>query len=155
MTSCNYDYIVGQDGSAPSNASGTPTGVFGYDTTLTLTRVCLPSSVTLTYFDGLTSSSTSSSVTSSVSGGYLSNLIQDITNNWQILLAGFGAAIILSFIVMLFLRWFTGCMVWLSILGLLVFLIGLGFILCYSGGLFGQQSISYLGYTIPKISSSS
>jgi choline transporter-like protein 2/4/5 len=45
-------------------------------------------------------------------------------------------------------------MVWLSILGLLVFLIGLGFILCYSGGLFGDQPISYLGYTIPKISSS-
>jgi hypothetical protein len=80
VTSCNYDYIVGQNGSAPGNASGTPTGIFGYDTTLTLSRVCMPSSVTLTYFDGMTSSSTSSSVTSSVSGGYLSNLIQDITN---------------------------------------------------------------------------
>lgn len=45
-------------------------------------------------------------------------------------------------------------MVWVSILGLLLFLVGLGFILTYSGGLFGDQSISYLGYTVPKIGTS-
>jgi hypothetical protein len=80
VSSCNYDYVVAQNGSAPSNASGTPTGVFGYDTTVAISRVCIPSSVTLNYFDNMTSSTTSSSVASSVSGGYLSNLIQDITN---------------------------------------------------------------------------
>ncbi len=75
----------------------------------------------------------------------------DITNNWWILLAGFGVAIVVSFIFMFLLRCLTGCIVWVSIFGTLLSLIGLGFLFCYSGGLFGDQSISYLGYTVPKI----
>lgn len=48
-------------------------------------------------------------------------------------------------------RCLAGCIVWLSIFGVIGFLIALGFILGYSGGLFGDQPVSYMGYTVPKI----
>jgi len=149
VTSCTYVFTVNGDGT--SSVTGTPSGVFGYPTTTTIDRVCVPTSAVFNFFDGQSSNNTSTGMSSTFSGGYLSNLFQDVQNNWKLLLAGFGVAIVLSFVVMLFLRWFAGCMVWLSIIGLLVFLIGLGFILAYSGGLFGDQPISYLGYTMPKI----
>ena len=69
------------------------------------------------------------------------------------LLVGFGVAIIVSFVFMLLLRWLAGCVVWLSIVTAICSLIVLGFILCYSGGLFGDGTFQYMGFTIPKIGS--
>lgn len=86
-----------------------------------------------------------------MSNGYLSNFINDIRNNWQILLGGFGAAIIVSYIVIFLMRCFTGCVVWICILGVIVAITGLGFILCYSGGLFGDTNVVILGFKIPTI----
>lgn len=61
------------------------------------------------------------------------------------------AAIVIAFIFMLLLRCIAGCVVWCSIVTTVLFLIGLGFILCYSGGLFGDGTFQYMGYTLPKI----
>ena len=71
--------------------------------------------------------------------------------NWQILLGGFALAIIVSYVVIFLMRCCTGVLVWLCILGVIVFTIGLGFILAYSGGLFGSTNVQYFGYTMPKI----
>lgn len=67
------------------------------------------------------------------------------------LLGGFAAAILISLLYMFLLRCLAGCIVWLSIFGTITFLVGLGFILCYSGGLFGPQNVTVMGYTIPTI----
>lgn len=48
-------------------------------------------------------------------------------------------------------RCLAGCIVWISIFGILGAVIALGFIFAYSGGLFGDQKVSYMGYTVPKI----
>lgn len=66
-------------------------------------------------------------------------------------MGGFGAAILISLLYMVLLRCLAGCIVWLSIFGTIAFLVGLGFIFCYSGGLFGPQNVSVMGYTIPTI----
>lgn len=60
-------------------------------------------------------------------------------------------AILVSLIFMFLLRCLAGLIVWTSIIGTIGALTGLGFILCYSGGLFGPQNISYMGYTMPTI----
>jgi hypothetical protein len=48
-------------------------------------------------------------------------------------------------------RCFTGCVVWIAILGVFAAITGLGFILAYSGGLFGTTNVSFMGYKIPTI----
>lgn len=60
-------------------------------------------------------------------------------------------AIIVSYIVIFLMRCFTGCVVWIAILGVFAALTGLGFILAYSGGLFGATNVSFMGYKVPTI----
>lgn len=114
--------------------------------------MCIPKTNAVTFFND-NNTNTTSSLGSIVSSGYLSNFISDIKNSWPVLLIGFGGAIIISFLVMLLIRWCAGCIVWLSIVSLFLFLILLGFIFCYSGGLFGDVTFQYMGFTIPKIGS--
>jgi choline transporter-like protein 2/4/5 len=67
------------------------------------------------------------------------------------LLGAFIVAILVSLIFMFLLRCLAGCIVWVSIFGTIGSLTVLGFIFCYSGGLFGPQNVSYMGYTVPTI----
>ncbi len=60
-------------------------------------------------------------------------------------------AIVVSFIFMFLMRWLAGCIVWTSIIVGILFLVALGIIFCYSGGLFGNGTWSYMGLTVPKI----
>lgn len=78
VTTCAYAFTINSDGTA--SFSGTQTGVMGYPTTTTIDRVCVPVSSVFNFFDNQTSNGTSSGLSLSLGGGYLSNLIQDITN---------------------------------------------------------------------------
>lgn len=78
VTSCTYVFTVNGDGT--SSVTGTPSGVFGYPTTTTIDRVCVPTSAVFNFFDGQSSNNTSTGMSSTFSGGYLSNLFQDVQN---------------------------------------------------------------------------
>lgn len=131
--------------------------MWGYDTEAVVERVCIPKVNAFSYFNN-NNSNTSTLMGSVVSSGYLSNFISDIRNvnylaiqSWPVLLIGVVFAIVVSFVFMLLLRWCVGCVVWTSIVSLFVSIILLGFIFCYSGGLFGDTNFQYMGFSIPKI----
>lgn len=113
--------------------------------------MCFPNTVALDYLNGQALDDLGTAMSNLMSNGYLSNFINDVRNNWQVLLGGFFVAIVFSYIVIFLMRCFTGCVVWICILGIFVFITGLGFILAYSGGLFGSTSVSFMGYKIPTI----
>lgn len=64
------------DGSGITLGSGSQE-IFGYNSTAMIDRVCVPSAASFAYFNGQNSTSTSS-LSSSISGGYLTNLMLDI-----------------------------------------------------------------------------
>lgn len=53
-------------------------------------------------------------------------------------MCGAGFAIVISFIYLFMLRCFVGCIVWISLIGTLFLLIGLGVIFLFNAGLFGD-----------------
>jgi hypothetical protein len=53
---------------------------------------------------------------------------------------------------MFLLRWLAGLIVWISIIGTIAFLAGLGFIFYYSSGKVTNSTISYMGYSVPTVS---
>lgn len=115
--------------------------VWGYDSTLTIDRLCIPNpNMFTTLID-------SSSFASAITQGDLSNFIQDIKNNWKWLLAGLGWAVLISFIFMFLLRCLAGCIVWCSLFGVIFFFIGLGLIFLYNAGYLGAASgaATYMG----------
>lgn len=122
--------------------------------------MCIPTTNSLSGLNSQAKSSNSTTSDTGVSayfynslgGSYLSGLISDIKNNWPVLLVAFALAIIISFIFMFLLRCLAGLIVWLSIIGTIAFLAGLGFIFYYSSGKMGG-SISYMGYSMPTVQS--
>ena len=68
-------------------------------------------------------------------------------------MAAFGFAIVVSFIFMYALRCLAGCIVWVSLFGILFLLIGLGIVFLYNGGtIAGGTAASVAGYLgIPTI----
>ena len=48
-------------------------------------------------------------------------------------------------------RWMTGAIVWVSIIGTILALVTLGLLLMYSGGQFGDTNQLFMGYQIPKV----
>lgn len=63
----------------------------------------------------------------------------------------FFAAVIISFIFIFLMRFMAGCIVWTAIISSLLFLLGAGFVFAYSGGMFGTINMSYMGYSVPKM----
>lgn len=121
----------------------------GYDSTLVLDRVCVPNSNMYTSV----LSSVSASVSSALQQGALADFINDIKNNWHWLLAATGVALVISFIFMFLLRCLAGCIVWLSLFGIMFFFIGTGLIFLYNAGYLqsGSNVASYLG--VPSVDS--
>lgn len=78
VSNCAYKYIVKADGSGISLGGGSQE-VFGYDSSVTIDRVCVPKTSSFSYFNGQNSTSTSS-FSSGLSGGSLTNLMTDIQN---------------------------------------------------------------------------
>jgi hypothetical protein len=65
-------------------------------------------------------------------------------------------AVLISLIFMFFLRCFAGCIVWISIIFLILLTVALGILFCYNGGAISQSSyIGNLGITIPTLPSNS
>jgi len=71
--------------------------------------------------------------------GDVANLISDIMNNYQYLLAALGFAIVVSFIFMFLLRCLAGCIVWVSLFGIILFFIGIGLLFLYTAGKIGND----------------
>jgi hypothetical protein len=92
-------------------------------------------------------STVSTSVSSVFQQGDLASFISDISNNWQYLLAALGLAVVVGFIFMFLLRCLAGCIVWVSLIGIIFFLIGLGLIFLYNAGKLSAlaDSAKYLG----------
>lgn len=64
------------------SAGSTPPGLnnLGYSTVQTLNRICFPSVAALDYMNGNTLNKVGTALTNLMSGGYLSNFINDIMN---------------------------------------------------------------------------
>ena len=142
------------------NNMGTPNMIpsasdfLGYPSTAQLGRVCIPTAAVFsTGFSNIVASS-SATISSVLRQGYLADFITDVENNWMWLLAGMGIAVVISFMYMFLLRCFVGCIVWGSIIGIFVLLIGLGIVFLYNGGAIAStvDSIGFLG--IPELESS-
>lgn len=149
---CNSNSYSATYDTSGTTVSGTysSSGFLGYDTTLTLDRVCIPNpNMFSTAF-----ASATTAFSSAMSQGSLGNFINDVKNNWQYLLISAGVAVIISFIVMFFLRCCAGFIVWISLFAIMFLLIGLGLIFLYNAGYLGAASsvATYLG--IPTINSS-
>jgi hypothetical protein len=123
----------------------------GYDSTLVLDRLCVPNSNMFT--TAAATDLVKSSVSSALQQGALADFISDIKNNYQWLLAAAGVALLISFIFMFLLRCLAGCIVWLSLFGIMFFFIGTGLIFLYNAGYFASASTaaSYLG--VPAVNS--
>lgn len=146
---CTYAVTIDSDGNYDVTPS-TSSQVVGYEATITLDRVCVPSSKALS--NAL--SSVSSSISSSFSQGVFGATTTDIQNNWQYLLAGTGTAIVTSFLIVFLLRWFAGIIVWASILAIIVFLSALGVIFLYNGGALNDYSTYTGSLGIPVLTAS-
>jgi len=146
---CSYTFTYKSDGTKATGSTAVPTSsdVLGYDSSALLGRVCIPSSSMFVNFN-----SSSSSFTSMFSS-HQSNFLSDIQNNYQWLLAASGLALLISFIFMFLLRCLAGCIVWLSLFGTVLFLLGLGLIFLYNAGKLGYISsvATYVG--VPTINS--
>ncbi len=146
---CTYQVVVYSNGSfnvTPSAVSD----VVGYETSTTLSRVCLPSSTVLSN----AFSTISSSISSTLSQGVFGSTVSDIQNNYLYILIGVGIAVVMSFLIIFLLRCFVGVIVWASILGIIAFLSGVGIIFLYNGGALNAYS-SYIGSLgIPTLTAS-
>ncbi len=61
-------------------------------------------------------------------------------------------AILISVLFMFFLRCFAGCVVWLSLILLILLTVALGILFCYNGGAISRDSyIGNVGITIPTL----
>lgn len=78
VTSCTYTYTIGNDGVSTNSTSIANGDVVGYDSTAAIDRVCIPSTKVFDWFNGNSNNETTSTIANSVTGGYLSNLIEDI-----------------------------------------------------------------------------
>lgn len=151
-SSITWTFTYDSSGTKISGGTATPAAAdkVGYDTTLTVSRICVP---TTAMFNNVFNSVTSS-FSSVLSQGDLSNFITDTMNNWQWLLAALGWGVVISFVFMFLLRCLAGCIVWCSLFGLIIFFIGLGLIFLYNAGYLGAaaSAATYLG--VPSINSS-
>lgn len=142
---CTYTKTVNNDGTPSAVIASSD--VVGYPTYSVLDRLCVPNpNMFSTVF-----STVSSSVSSAFQQGDLASFISDISNNWKWLLAALGFAVIVGFIFMFLLRCLAGCIVWVSLLGIIFFFIGLGLIFLYNAGKLGDlaSAATYLG--VPSI----
>jgi solute carrier family 44 (choline transporter-like protein), member 2/4/5 len=65
-------------------------------------------------------------------------------------------AILISLVFMFCLRCFAGCLVWLSIIFLILLMVALGILFCYNGGAISRDSyIGNLGISIPTLPANS
>ena len=68
------------------------------------------------------------------------------------ILAAFGLAVILAFVFMYALKCLAGCIVWVSIFGVILMFAGAGVIFFYNAGMLSSAE-SYTGYLgIPTLS---
>jgi hypothetical protein len=139
-------YANGSFNVTPSSVSD----VVGYESSTTLSRVCLPSTVVLS--NAL--SAVSSSISSTLSQGVFGSTVSDIQNNWLYILAGVGMAVVMSFVIICLLRCFVGVIVWASILGIIVLLSGVGFIFLYNGGALSSYATYVGNLGIPTLTAS-
>lgn len=123
----------------------------GYDSTLVLSRLCVPNPNMFTNAVKISSSAAATVF----SQGDISNFITDIAVNWKWLLAALGWGVLISFFFMFMLRCLAGCIVWCSLFGLVIFFIGLGLVFLYNAGKLGATAgvATYLG--VPAINSGS
>ena len=134
-------------------ASGTYTAgsgqIIGYDSYSVLSRACVPNPNMFTSVF----SSISSSFSSALDQGALADFINDVKNNWYWLLAATGVSFIVAFIIMFFLRCCAGCIVWISLFGIMFLLVGTGLIFLFNAGYLQSASsvATYLG--VPSVNS--
>lgn len=152
-STCNsntYHVTYKSDGTTATGTSPPTSGqIMGYDSTLVLDRLCVPNANMYT----TVLSTVSSSVSAALQQGALADFINDIKNNWHWLLAAAGVCLLISFIFMFLLRCLAGCIVWLSLFGIMFFFIGLGLIFLYNAG-YMQSAATYATYLgIPSYSS--
>jgi hypothetical protein len=130
-----------------TSAAFTSTDKIGYDSFVAFDRVCLP---TTTVFQNAFSAC--SSAFNSLLQGDLANFITDVKNNWQWLLAAVGFCVIVSFVFMFLLRCLAGCIVWLSIFGIIMFFGLTGVVFLYNYGMIPSLG-TYVGqFNIPSTS---
>lgn len=120
----------------------------GYDSTLTLDRVCVPNINVLenALKDYM------AELSGALSTGQFANFVTDVKNNYQWLLCSIGFAVLVSLLYMFLLRCLVGCIVWGSILMTIALFAGLGVIFLVNAGKIGNSYVKYLG--IPKLSGS-
>ena len=150
---CNsnaYQATFDDQGNAAAGTYTAGSGQFiGYDSYSVLGRACVPNpNMFSTVF-----STISSSFSSALNQGALADFINDTKNNWYWLLAATGVAFLVGFFVMFFLRCCAGCIVWLSLFGIMFLLVGTGLIFLYNAGYMQSASnvASYLG--VPAVDS--
>ena len=139
------------DGTQVTVATVNPTDFVGYDSYSLIGRVCIPNK---NLFSDLLIAA--SQFSSAFSQSDVANLISDIMNNWQYLLAALGFAIVISFVFMFLLRCIAGCVVWCSLFGIILFFIGIGLLFLYSAGTIGGSHANTVVTTlgVPTASSS-
>jgi len=101
-----------------NNATPSRNQVYIYNSTGFVDRYCVP---TLEYFDELGAIGNTTD-----SGDVIEKWVSDIEVSWTIILASLGIAFIIGLIYMVFVRWCSGVLVWLSILALIAGCIGFG-----------------------------
>ena len=150
---CNSNSYQVTFDSSGNTATGTYTagsGQFiGYDSYSVLGRACVPNAnMFSTVF-----STISTSFSNALNQGALADFINDVKNNWYWLLAATGVAFLVAFLIMFFLRCCAGCIVWLSLFGIMFLLVGTGLIFLYNAGYMQSASnvASYLG--VPAVDS--
>lgn len=78
VTDCNYKYILNQEGTGV-NTTTINTTVWGYDTTVVMKRVCMPSARAFAYFNTIAGNTTTSLFTDSfLATGQFTNLTIDL-----------------------------------------------------------------------------
>lgn len=153
---CTYNYQLNQNGSSTYNSSsGSSTDIIGYDTSALIDRLCFPSTATLSSGFATIQAAVSTSFSNAISTGSMGGFYSDLKNNWMWLLCGFGFCVVISFIFMFLLRCLAGLIVWLSLLGTLVVLVGLGLLFLYNSGNYSilSTAATTLGITPYAISS--
>jgi hypothetical protein len=161
---CNIDFSLDSYTTSDSNwmnaLPANPEGnyLIGYNSTELVGRLCVPSAATFAKFTS-TINGTFGSAASLVASGasnYLSAAVNDLRAAWPMILASLGICIFLSFLYLILLRCFAGCMIWFSLFGSIAALAGLGAVLfVWSGQLKDySSSISVIDDTIKTVAGS-
>lgn len=144
-----WDVTYNSNGNVNSGVPTSSSQVMGYDSVLVISRVCVPNpNMFTTAFQSL-----NSTFSSALNQGALADVINDTKNNWHWLLAAAGVALIVGFIVMCFLRCCAGCIVWLSLFGIMFLFVGLGLIFLYNAGYMSAAASYASTLGVPSITS--